>query len=213
MNKKMAAVSPTMLQMLADLQQDVLLDLWEIDLRAFCGEQVFLCNQQSQVGAFVVWKGVKYQSYSIIGEGFELSGQGTSNRPKLTVSNLLGLVAGLVASFNQLIGATVIRCQTYARFLDAANFISGSLKDQNIPNTAEEITSKYVIERLSNLDAETAVFELALSSEADGAVMPARIMLANVCSWQYRSEGCGYTSKPVADRFGNPTSDLKKRLL
>ena len=101
------------------------------------------------------------------------------------------------------VGAVVTRRQTYAQFLDAVNFTAGNSK----ADSTQEIVSKYLIERLSSLNAEIAVFELSAPSEADGAVIPARVMLANVCVWQYRGAECGYMGKPVADRFGMPTSD------
>lgn len=203
MNQRIQQMSGAMLTALSALEQDVLIDLWEVDLRSLGGELLRLCNIQSEKADFIVWKGQQYQSYPIKADGFELSGQGASNRPKLTVSNVMGLVTGLAEKHNQLVGAVVTRRQTYAQFLDAVNFNAGNSK----ADKTQEIVSKYLIERLSSLNAEMAVFELSAPSEADGAVIPARVMLANVCVWQYRGAECGYTGKPVADRFGMPTSD------
>ena len=206
MNQRIQQMSGAMLTALSALEQDVLIDLWEVDLRSLGGELLRLCNIQSEKADFVVWKGQQYQSYPIKADGFELSGQGASNRPKLTVSNVMGLVTGLAEKHNQLVGAIVTRCQTYAQFLDAVNFTAGNPKADN----TQEIVSKYLVERLSSLNAEVAIFELAVPSEADGAVFPARIMLAGICPWQYRGEECGYTGRPVADRFDMPTDDLNK---
>ena len=203
MNQRIQKMPATMLTALSALEQDCLIDLWEVDLRALGGELLRFCNLQGEKADYIVWKGQQYQSYPIKADGFELSGQGASNRPKLTVSNLMGLVTGLAEKHNQLVGAIVTRRQTYAQFLDAVNFTAGNPKADN----TQEIVSKYLVERLSSLNAEMAVFELAAPSEADGAVIPARVMLANVCVWQYRGAECGYTGKPVADRFGNPTND------
>ena len=203
MNQRIQKMSATMLTALSALEQDCLIDLWEVDLRALGGELLRFCNLHGEKADYIVWKGQQYQSYPIKADGFELSGQGASNRPKLTVSNVMGLVTGLAEKHNQLVGAVVTRRQTYAQFLDAVNFTSGNSKADN----TQEVVSKYLIERLSSLNAKMAVFELAAPSEADGAVIPARVMLANVCVWQYRGAECGYTGKPVADRFGIPTSD------
>ncbi|MDO9755136.1 phage minor tail protein L, partial [Glaesserella parasuis] len=49
----------------------------------------------------------------------EISGQGPSNRPTLTISNLYGIVTALAADFGQGIGAKVTRRLVYAQFLDA----------------------------------------------------------------------------------------------
>lgn len=199
----MKNISGKMIVALSELEQDALLDLWEVDLRAFGGELLRFCNFQNELGNSITWKGQVYQAYPIHAEGFELSGRGTANRPKLTVSNAMGLITSLAEQYSQMIGASVTRRQTYARFLDAVNFQAANPK----ADTAQEIVSKYIIEQLSSLNAETATFTLATPSEADGAIIPARVMLADVCVWQYRGADCGYTGRPVADRFDMPTND------
>nr|WP_246408139.1 phage minor tail protein L [Neisseria musculi] len=199
-------MSGVMLQSLADMQQDVLIDLWQLDFREFGGEVFYLCNQVNETGAAVVWQGQAYEPYPIHADGFEMTAQGAGNRPTLSVSNLFGFVTAASEQFNQLVGVTVIRRQTYAKFLDAANFKAGN----GTADASQEVVSKFVVERLASLTAESATFELAAPSESDGAVIPARIMLANVCCWQYRGEGCGYTGRAVADRFDMPTNDPEK---
>lgn len=203
MNARMQKLSGKMLRALSELEQDALIDLWELDLRRIGGELLRFCNFQNEKNQDIVFKGQVYTAYPIQSEGFELSGNGAANRPKLTVSNIMGLVTGLAERHNQLVGAVVIRRQTYAQFIDAVNFHAGNAK----ADPTQEIVSKFTIEQLSNLNAETATFTLATPSEADGAVIPARIMLASVCVWQYRGAECGYGGRPVADRFGNPTDD------
>lgn len=206
MNQRIDMMSGVMLQALSATEQDVLVDLWELDLRALGGELLRFCNQVNERGQAVVWKGQAYEPYPIEADGFELSGKGASNRPKIKVSNLLGLVTGLTDKHNQLVGAVVVRRQVLARFLDTGNFIAGNAT----ADPTQEVVSKFVIEQLSSMTAETAIFELAVPSEADGAVFPARIMLAGICPWQYRGEECGYTGRPVADRFDMPTDDPNK---
>ncbi|HBK9561818.1 TPA: phage minor tail protein L [Escherichia coli] len=56
----------------------------------------------------------------------------------------------------------------------------------------------------------TATFILANPVETDGSVFPARIMLADICTWTYRGDECGYDGPPVADEFDKPTSDPAK---
>lgn len=206
MNPRINGMSGEMLQALSAVQQDVLIDLWEIDFREFGGEVFYLCNQVNELGSAVVWRGQAYEPFPISGEGFEITPQGAGNRPTLSVSNILGFVTGAAEQFGQCVGVTVVRRQTYAKFLDAVNFADGNPTADGM----QEVVSKFVVERMASLSAESAVFELASPSESDGAVIPARIMLANVCCWQYRGEGCGYTGRPVADRFDMPTDDPEK---
>ncbi|EPR2074437.1 phage minor tail protein L, partial [Escherichia coli] len=74
----------------------------------------------------------------------------------------------------------------------------------------QELTDRWVVEQLSELTAMTASFVLATPTETDGALFPGRIMLANTCMWDYRSDECGYTGGAVADEFDNPTTDIRK---
>lgn len=95
MNTRMQKMSGKMLMALSELEQDCLIDLWELDLRRMGGELLRFCNFQNEKKQDIVWKGQTYTAYPIHAEGFELSGNGTANRPKLTVSNVMGLVTGL----------------------------------------------------------------------------------------------------------------------
>lgn len=206
MNARMEGLSGRMLSSMSAIEQDVLVDLWEFDFRKFGGDRHFFCNQVNEMGQPVVWQGMEYQPYPIQAEGFESRAQGAGNRPTLTISNMFGFVTAAAEQFNQLVGVLVVRRQTYAKFLDAANFEAGNAT----ADASQEVVSKYVVERLASLTVESAVLELAVPAESDGARFPARIMLANTCCWQYRGEECGYTGGAVADRFDLPTSDMKK---
>lgn len=207
MNPRIKAMSSVMLQAMSATQQDVLVDLWQVDFREFGGEVFYYCGQVNELNKPVVWQGRAYEPLPIKAEGFETTSQGAGNRPTLTVSNIAGFVTAAAEQFNQMTGVTIIRRQTYAKFLDAVNFQSGK---NPTADATQEVVSKYLVERLSALTAETATLELAAPSESDGSVVPARIMLANICCWKYRGEGCGYTGRAVADRFDIPTDDLKK---
>ena len=184
-----ARLSGVMLTALAQARQDVLVELWEVDLRSLGGQVYRFCNQTNELGKAVVWQGQAYEPYPVYADGFENTAQGAGNRPSLSLSNLFGLVTGMVESWGGVAGAAVRRRMTYARFIDAGNFASGN--PQADP-------------------AEKAVFELAAPAESDGSLAPARLMTADRCPWQYRGAECGYTGRPVADRFDMPTDDPSK---
>lgn len=186
--------------------QSARINLWEIDLTRFGGDRYFFCNEPNEKGDAVTWQGRKYEAYPIKGTGFELTGKGVSARPTLVVSNMFGLVTGLAEDLQSLVGATVIRRQVYARFLDAENFHGGNPE----ADPEQEAVSRWVVEQLSELKSTTAAFVLATPTETDGAVFPARTMLADICTWQYRSDECGYTGPAVADEFDKPTVDIQK---
>lgn len=198
---------------LAKLEQDALLELWDIDLtrltsvRGTQGIVYRLHNGVNEKGESVVWKGQTYQPYPIKGSGFEATVKGTSNRPTLAVSNLFGLVTGLVNEFDDCLGAIVCRRQVYANNLDPVNFANNSNPKHNVNN---EIVNYYVIEQVESLAVDVVRFKLAIPTELDGLLLPARMMMSNTCQFIYRSPECGYTGRPVADEKDQPTADPKK---
>ncbi|QIQ21024.1 phage minor tail protein L [Zophobihabitans entericus] len=193
---------------LSDIEQDSLLDLFEVDLSEIAGEKTIFRFHSgvNQKYLPVLWQGNVYEPYPIVAQGFEKNGQGTSNRPTLSVANIAGLITGLSEDYEDLLGALVTRRQVLAKFLDSENFQDGNVNS----DPTQEIISRYVIERMSSLNAEAATFELALPCESDGALIPARVIIAHTCCWRYRSSECGYTGQAVADEYDNPTSDYLK---
>ncbi|MEJ2766983.1 phage minor tail protein L [Photobacterium sp. MCCC 1A19761] len=185
------------------LTQPPLLDLYDIDLTPLGGDMLRLHNGTNAKREPLVWRGHIYQPYPCQGAGFERSGRGPSNRPKFSVGNLHGLVTGLVKDYQELAGVVVTRRQMFLKHLDAVNFESGN---PHADETQERV-SRFVIERLAELTALQATFELSLPSEMQGAIIPARLITTDVCAWQYRSADCGYTGGPVADADDKPTAD------
>ena len=202
----MRELTPEQNKAITQLEQDVLLELFDIDFTKFGGDVYHFCNQTNELGQPIVWQGVTYLPYPISADGFELKNTGASNRPNITLSNLYGLVTAVVEDYQGGVGAVVTRRQVYAQHLDAANFAKGNPNAD--PN--QQLVSRYVIERYSSLNSQSATFELAVPSETDGVMLPRRIIVANTCGWTYRGDGCGYTGHAVADEFDKPTDDPEK---
>ncbi len=80
----------------------------------------------------VIWNSQSYLRYPISCTGFSQSGNSSLPRPKLTVSNLLSLLTALMLNTNKvtpgvdLNGSTLVRIRTLARYLDAANWSTGT---------------------------------------------------------------------------------------
>lgn len=198
---------------LASLEQDALLDLYELDLtkltsRAGTTGKIYrLHNGVNEKGENVVWKGNAYTAYPIKGSNFAQSATGASNRPTLAISNLFGFVTGLVNDFDDCLGAVVCRKQVYAENLDPVNFNSGANPKFN-PN--REITTYFVVEQVDAITADVVQFRLAVPTELDKMMLPARSMMANTCQCIYRSAECGYSGTLYFDDKDRPTSDPKK---
>lgn len=180
---------------LSQLEQYAMLDLFEVDLRKLkdadgnAGDVYRFYSGTNELKTDLVWQGKTYSAYPIQATGFEKSGSGPSNRPTLTISNLLGLVTGIATQYEECVGGIVRRHQVYAKYLDAVNFVNGNKNAD--PN--QEIVSNFFIEQLSSLTKEAATFTLALPAETDNAKIPCRVIMADTCTWVYRSSECGYT--------------------
>ncbi|HIB1440408.1 TPA: phage minor tail protein L, partial [Salmonella enterica subsp. enterica serovar Muenchen] len=187
-------------------EQSAKVDLWEFDLTAIGGERYFFCNEANEKGEPVTWQGRQYEPYPIQAQDFEMNGKGVSPRPNLVVSNMLGMVTGMAEDLQSIVGASVVRHQVYRKFLDVVNFVDGNPD----ADPEQEAVARYSVEQLSELTTSTATFVLASPVETDGSVFPGRIMLAEICTFDYRGEECGYNGPPVADEFDKPTADPAK---
>lgn len=196
-------------QMLAQTslaEQSARLEFWELNLTPKGGQVYRFHNGVNEKSESVVWQGHPYEPYPVQGENFTFSGKGPAGRPELHVSNLFGLVTGMASDYNGLNGVSLTRRQVYACFLDAVNFSAGNLQ----ADPTQEIVTRWVVEQLSSLTALSATLTLSQPVESDGLQAPGRVMLADVCTWVYRSAECGYTGGPVADEFDRPTTDPAK---
>ncbi len=196
---------------LSKLEQNAMIELYEVDLRSLKdkngmnGELYRFYAGTNEMLNPIVWQGNTYQPFGANATGFSMSGQGPSNRPQLTLANFNGFVTGIVNRFDQCLGGIVRRWQVYVQYLDTVNFQDGN------PNTdpTQGVLTFYIIEQLSTLKRDIAVFTLALPTETDNALISSRTIGIH-CGWLYRSAECGYTGPPVADEKDNPTRDPKK---
>ena len=163
-----------------------MIDLFEVDLQSFGGDVIRFHSGTNGYYGDVIWKGRQYSAYPIAVEGFEVKSEGTYSRPTMKVANITGLITGIN--------------------LDAVNFPGGNPD----ADTTMEAVSRYVIEEMVEETFETVTYNLATPVDCDNAIIPARTILADVCQWIYRGDGCGYSGPPVADDKDNPTSDPSK---
>ena len=129
--------------------------------------------------ADIIWAGNTYNKMPIQAEGFAYQ-RGQLPRPNLTVSNALGTITAILLTVNEttagndLIGATVTRIRTLARYLDATNF-PGSSNPFGTPDpTAEFPQEIYKIDRKSAENREIVTFELAAVFDLAGVRAPKR---------------------------------------
>lgn len=161
----------------------------------------------------LVWNGNSYMRLPVNMEGFEYNGSGQLPRPKLRVSNITGVITGLLLTLKSspsggLEGAEVTRIRTLARYIDAVNF-PGSVNPYGTPDpTAEFPREVFYVDRKSSENRDVIEFELAAAFDLMGVRAPKRQCLADVCSWEYRSAECGYTGSDYYNKNDEPVTTL-----
>ncbi|MCA6998226.1 phage minor tail protein L [Dickeya solani] len=182
------------------------IDLFDVNLQPLGGDIIRFHAGTNGYYGDVIWKGLAYSAYPIAVEGLETKNEGAYARPTMKVANITGLITGINADFDDALGAVVTRRQVPVSALDAVNFPSGNPD----ADPTQEAVSRYVIEEMAEETFETVTYNLATPIDCDNAIIPARTILADVCQWLYRGDGCGYTGGPVADERDNPTGDASK---
>tara|TARA_R100000231_G_scaffold138335_1_gene116471 strand:+ start:5143 stop:5724 length:582 start_codon:yes stop_codon:yes gene_type:complete len=127
----------------------------------------------------IKWNGQTYQRLPVIAEGFAYQ-KGQLPRPKFFVSNIDGAMSSILTlvntntSGNDLMGATVTRIRTLARFLDADNFPNNTNPFGTPDPDAEFPREIYSIDRKANENREVVEFELAAAFDLIGVKAPKR---------------------------------------
>ena len=125
----------------------------------------------------IVWAGNSYQRFPIEATGFAYQ-RGQIPRPKLVISNALGTISAILQLVNlttvgnDLTGATLTRIRTLVKFIDAANFSSGT--NATADPTAEFPREVYFVDRKSTENRELVEFELAAPTDLVGMKIPKR---------------------------------------
>ena len=180
---------------LLDLEPDTLIELYELDLGEQEGLYRFHPGKNDLKDIMLRDKNGVLQTYfpmPIEASGFEMRGDGQLPRPKLLIANPGGIITDVLKRRNDLVGSTIIRKRIFLKYLDDENFPNDfnpfgvadpdSRFDDDIFTINRKVQeSKYFVE-----------FELVSPLELEDIQIPARTMIADYCTWQYRGEGCLY---------------------
>lgn len=192
----------------ADIQAlagDTLIEVFVLDATAIGGSVSRFYAGTNQLKAWLVWQGQTYAAMPIEASGFEFTGKGTLPRPTIRTQNVDGLIGVLVDAYQDLLGATVTRKRTFAKYLDAVNFPGGV--NPTADPTAAFPDDLYVISRKTTHTKTMIEFELAASFDVHGVKLPRRQILQHTCLWVYRGAECSYAGAPVATIDDVPTAD------
>jgi lambda family phage minor tail protein L len=191
---------------LVKLTHSAVIELFVLDATVLGGTVYRFHAGTNALRSAVIWQGQTYTPWAIEATGFEVASTGPATRPRMRVSNYLGMVGALNRDFGNLEGAKIVRKRTLLRFLDAANF-PGAV-NPTADAQAGYPDDTWYIDRLAYQDGGIAEYELGSPLDLTGVRIPARQVIARVCGWGYRSPECSYAGGPVADANDVATASL-----
>lgn len=152
------------------------------------------------------WDGNEYGYHAFAVEGISASSEQAAS-PALHVHNLGGAISALCIHFDDMAQAKVKIIDTYAGFIDAANFPAGN----PTADPQQCFTQIYWIDSKSAETDETVSFKLGSPADLQGQMIPTR-QITILCEWAKRGEyrmnkGCSYAGTAYFDEKGNPVSD------
>ncbi|MFA5396238.1 MAG: phage minor tail protein L [Methanogenium sp.] len=179
-----------------------------------CGDTdgpYYLCNNTTTSGTIVYWGGIAYNPIEYKMTGYGMSGEGSLERPTVTIGNGARTLAALVNDYDGLVGATLKRRRTMREYLDDGAYPS---------NSVEMASETYLINSVKEYNKFNIVFELTAEIDREDKVIPNAKAWKNFCPFIYRSYingafnydnvyECPYTtsSGTFYKRDGTSTSD------
>ena len=169
-----------------DLQKSnpsAVIELFELQLIAAIHNSTaiyrFCSHPNGNNNQAIIWGGNTYTLLPIRATGFAYQ-KGQLPRPVLHVSNALGTITAILLNVNafnpgcDLTGAVVTRVTTLVKFLDAANWDTGTNPYGTPDPTAKFPDEKYVIQRKAGENREVVEFELGAALDLAGVRAPKR---------------------------------------
>ena len=182
---------------LQGLQGDAIIELITLDLQpidstiAPSDRYLRFCNWVETNGASVEYDSNEYLPIPYQTANFNIKTDGVPTNPSITVSNIGLEFTGLVNTWNDLIGAKLIRTRVLAKYLD-----NGSSPD----SSAHWPDDVWFVQQKEDESKLTVTFVLSTAFDLDGVMLPRRRALRYTCPWVYRGEGCEYSGPPRAKK-------------
>ena len=161
----------------------------------------YFCNWVVTDGVPVTFAGEIYTPVPYKAEGFQIRNEGVLPNPRIVVANVGLEFTALINTYDDLLGAKVIRRRVLARHLD-----TGSDPDDE----AQFPPETWFIQQKVEESKLTVTFELSTPFDLDGLTLPKRRALRYQCPWLYRGAECTYNGPPVANAKDQPTSSTEE---
>lgn len=154
---------------------------------------------------FLVWQGKEYRPLACVIEGIDLKGDGRLPRPKLLLSNYQGAISRYLKALKDITGYKVTRRRTFLRFLDGVNFDNNQNPYGEPDPDAHFLDDIFYVNHKISESKNLVEFELVSVLEMENVGIPARQVMANYCTWTYRSTiGCGYQGRCAGTKKDKP---------
>lgn len=148
----------------------------------------------------IVWQGKTFIAAPIQCEGFETSVKGVLPTPKLSLTTsddgipfLSRLKDRIFQLGGDLVGSSVQRIRTFAKFLDAVNFYDSVVPAGFSPDPFSEFArDKFFIDRKSGENKNSLSFDLVSPLDLENIRLPGRLVIEGTCPIAYRGGECGY---------------------
>ena len=147
---------------------NAIVELYEIDATAFGGSVYYFTPTVSETQTTIAWNTQVYQPFAIKSDNWTRNSDGALPRPKLTVGAVDKILQAAVISFQDLVGARVIRRRIFEQFLDG-----GATPN---PSAIFPIDDYIISQKLTQSKTEIT-FELTSFLDREGSMIPFRQML------------------------------------
>ena len=169
---------------------------------------------RKQIGGSITWQTQNYLSWPLETVGFGSKGDNSLPRPRIKLNNFELAVSKYLKTYNNLIGAKIIRKRTFVKFLDDANFSNGKnpyydlATNTTLANSDSHLPDQtfYVNRRVSETK-DVVELELSTVFELDNVFLPNRNVYSKYCTWNYRGNGCRFNNEPKTTSNSQPFTD------
>lgn len=189
------------------LAPDAFVSLFSLDTTSIGGPVLYFTP--GRVGdAGVVYNGVTYTPTDVEFTGLEITGAGALPVPHIKIPNTQGLWQSVITTYGDLLGCTLTRLRTYARFLD------GAADADPLAFYGPDI---FRVERKVAQNPVFIEWELSASIDQEGVKLPRRVVVRDTCLFRYRSWNgtsfdytkaiCPYAGSSYFDINDQPVTD------
>lgn len=195
-----------------DIQQlsmDDVVEMYSIDATEQGAPSVYYFTPHLNGDNAIRWGGILYTPINIESSGWEQKSDGGLPHPQFRVSNVEKTLMASVISFDDLLGAIVTRKRTLKKYLDGQ---SNADPDAGFPEDVFVVTRKVVANK------REIVWELSAYLDSEQFRLPRRLILRDICAWNYRyrsggawvydtsENGCPYTGTGYFTADGEATT-------